>query len=491
MKNGLSKTIHLVWPNDVGEGSAVFPPLGLGYIAAYLIEKGLTVKVHDTTFDSNLGLTPERAIYGVMITTPIFNIAKEAIGKIRETNKDNVIVAGGPHATIMQENLLADGHIDYVVIGEGEEIFYNLCTALLGNKPVRDIKGICYRDGKGVKSTGRAPFIRELDDLPPPRYDLFPLQDYMNAKPIKELNMITSRGCPFNCLFCQPYSKDAFGLKIRRRSPKLIVDEIERIQQEIKPHIIFFCDDMVIPEYIRDLCNEIIGRKVRFIWRCMARACLDKDILRLMKKAGCVNIAFGVESGSQKVLDALNKTMKVERVAQQFKDCRDVGIFSHAFLMVGNPEEGEDDIEKTIEHVRDIKPFSIYVAITTPYPGTHLFNKLKQENKLPKNIDWGSMNQYKDETFYVNISDMPKEGVVKAKHRILESFKKSNRLSRAKYIASYLKDLDGIRALSFFVANNPTAVFRVLKTFISMSKSGSGLDATNPKSDFFDQHEMM
>lgn len=491
MKHGLSRTINLVWPNDISQGSAVFPPLGIGYISSYLVEKGFDVKIYDSTFDRNLRLSKKRAIYGVAITTPLLNLAKVIITEIKKANKDNIIIAGGPHATIMPESLMKEVLVDYAVAGEGEVVFHRLCTAILNNKSVQGVKGVYYRARGAVRFTGGAELIQDLDELPPPRYDLFPLREYMNAKPIKELNMVTSRGCPFDCIFCQPYLRNAFGIKIKCRSPKKIVDEIERIKLEIKPHVIFFCDDMAIPAYVRELCNEIIRRNVRILWRCQARVCLDKDLLRLMKRAGCINIAFGVESGSQKVLDALNKSIKVERVVQQFQDCREVGIFTHAFLMVGNPGETEEDIKKTIAHVEKIKPFSIYVSITTPYPGTHLFNLLKQENKLPKNIDWGSMNQYKDETFYVNISEMTKEEVVKAKHLVLESFKKTNKLSRAKCLGSYLKDLDGIRTLFFFVVNNPTAIFRVLKTFILMSRSGSGLDATNPKSDSFDDKKCL
>ncbi len=487
MKDKLSNTINLVWPNDYKSGSAVLPPLGLGYIASYLMKQGLYVKIYDYTFNSNLELSKEKAIYGVSITTPILNIAEKVIKKIKEINKNNIIIVGGVHATNMPQQLINNKDIDYVIFGEGEKTFYNLCKTILKNESVKNILGVYYKDNKGVHFTGAAEFIENLDELPFPNYDLFPIQTYIKSKPIKELNIITSRGCPFNCIFCQPYLKKMFGDKIRYRSPKNVVDEIEQLKKKYNPDIFFFCDDMVNPNYIENLCKEFINNKLRIIWRCQARACLDKKLLKLMKKAGCVNIAFGVESGSQKVLNAINKGLRVEDVVRQFNDCRKVGIFTHAFLMVGNPTENMDDINKTIELVKKIKPFSIYVSITTPYPGTYLFNQLQNEKKLPEKIDWSSMHHLKDDTFYIDISDMSKEEIVKAKHLILDGFRNSSKLSRFYYIISYIKNWDGVKNILFFILEHPLVIFNVLKTFISISKSGSGLDATNPESDFFDK----
>ncbi len=486
MKKPLSKTIHLVWPNDKNLGSAVLPPLGIGYLASYLVDKGFDVKIHDSTFSKRFFFDKERAIYGIAIDTPILNVAEVAIKRIKKANKDNLIVAGGPHATTLPHSLMENKLVDYLTVGEAEETFHSLCDALLKGKPVKDIKGVYYRKGKKVVFTGPAPMVKDLDALPFPRYDLFPIDDYLGYKPIKELNMITSRGCPFDCIYCQPYLHNTFGRNIRFRSPKNVVDEMMEVKKKYKPHIIFFCDDFVNAKYTRELCEEIIRRKVNIFWRCQARACLSKDVLKLMKKAGCMNIAFGVESGSQKVLNAINKKIKLDQVKKQFEDCRKIGMFAHAFLMVGSPTENWEDVRKTISFVDEIKPFSIYVCITTPYPGTHLFNKLLRENKLPKDIDWLAMHHFRDDAFHGDISEMSEEDVVKAKYLILSKFKKSSKLARAAYLTSYLGDGVGALKVASFVLGNPKVTFEISKALLFISKTGSGLHGTNPESDFFD-----
>src|SRR4030042_1833989 len=484
-KNILSKTIHLVWPNDVEYVTGLFTPLGVGYLASYLKKKGFDIIIHDRTFSKEIKAEKKRAIYGVSITTPIANLAMEVIKRIKKLNPENITIAGGPHATCVPEDLIKSRLVDYVVVGEGEDTLSELCSKLLGNESVKDVKGIYYKVGKGTHFTGPRQLIEDIDTIPFPLHELFPLEQDTKNRPIREMVIISSRGCPFNCEFCQPYLRNTFGMKIRYRSEKNVVDELEYVKKKHGAHIVVFNDDMVNPVYIKKVCDEIIRRGLKILWRCQARANLDKSLIRLMKRAGCIGIAFGVESGSQKVLDAVDKRLKVEDVAKVFRYCREIGIFTHAYLMVGNTSENMDDVRKTLELIRNIKPFSIGVSIATPYPGTHLFARLKKEGKLPEKIDWGIMHHMKNNTIYIKVSELSRDEVIEAKNMLMEEFMRGNKNSRFRYILSYMKDTDGMRNVFYFAIKNPGTVLSSLTTLIAISRTGSGFKYTNPKQSFY------
>lgn len=482
----LSRTINLVWPSDPEYSYNLLTPLGLGYLASYLSKKGFDVKVHDLMFSKDIKSDNRRAIYGVSIATPLMGIAMVAIKKIKRLNHANIIIVGGPHASCVPEELIQEKEIDYLVFGEGEETLYELCDRLLNGKPIEDVKGIYYKDEKGVHYTGARELIGGLDSLPFPRHDLFPLKEYAKNRIIKEMGILSSRGCPYNCDFCQPYLKTVFGEKVRYRLTKNVVDEIEYLKKNYKTHIVTFHDDLMNPSYFRGICKEIIARKLKILWRCQTRARLDKSLVRLMKKAGCIGITFGVESGSQKVLEAINKMQKIEIIKKSFRVCREFGIFTHALIMVGNRSENMADVYKTLELLKVIRPFSMAVSITTPHPGTHLFQRLKEENKLPMQLDWSAMHFSRESTFYVQqTSGLSREEVVKARNMLMNEFAKAGKISRFSYMLSYIKDFWGLNNIFHFVIKNPKIAFKGLLTLITISKTGAGIRYTNPRQSFY------
>ncbi len=473
--------INLIWLNNVEATTSIATPLGIGYISGYLIDKGLKVKVHDLTFDSELKLEEEPAIYGISITTPIYNSVMKLVKQIKEKNKKNIIILGNAHATSVPEILIKEKNVDYVIVGEGERVFYELCNNILNNKSNEEIKGAYFKKENKVCFNGRQELIPNLDELPFPRHDLFPLEKYFEGKALRELGIISSRGCPFNCEFCQPYLKKTFGSNTRYRTAKNVVDEIEELKEKYGCNMVVFNDDMVNPSYIEKICNEIMNRKVKILWRCQARANLSYDLLKIMKKSGCVAISFGVESGSQKVLDAIGKSLKVEDIIKVFRDSRKVGLFTHAYIMVGNSTETLKDIEETIKLIKTIKPFSIGVSITTVYPSTNLFNRLKKEGKIDDDyLKEGNFNHILGNTKYIKISNLNQEEVRISKRRILEEFEK-HKISRFVYIPLYIKDLSGIKNCFYFLKDNFSSCVSIVKTLFSISSSGSGYKYTNPK----------
>jgi len=477
----LNSEINLVWANKKEYMTTIFNPLGIGYIAAYLLKKNFNVKIQDLTFSEKINIDNTRKIYGISMPTPLYNFSMEVIKKIKEKNKNNIVIVGGPHANCLPEELIKNKNIDYVVLGEGEETFFELCKNLINKKQIKKIKGIYYKDKNGIHFTGQRNFIKNLDNLPFPRHDLFSLEKYDENKAIKEMLIIASRGCPFNCEFCQPYLRNIFGAKIRYRSPKNVIDEMEHLKKRYNAQIIAFADDMVNPDYTKKICNEIIKRKLKILWRCQARANLTKEILKLMKKAGCIGISFGVESGSQKVLDSIQKNLKIKDIKKVFKSCREVGIFTHAFIMIGNSNENMKDVFKTSKLIKEIKPFSIGVAITTPYPKTHLFERLKKENKIPKKLDWGKFHHIMDNTTHIKISELSNKEIIMGKHMLIEKFEKENKISRLGYILLYIKDFSGISNIFNFIIRSLRSSLKAFLTLISISKSGSGYKLTNPK----------
>ena len=433
--------INLIYPAQLEKTPALYPPLGIGYIDAVLKENGYSPKVIDLGFDPELQQIEKikcvGAIYGFSSTTAQFGFAKNVAEKIKKNDPDGKIIFGGAHATVVPEQVLEDDNIDIAVLGEGEYTFLELVQKIESGKPINDIKGIYYKENERKIKTEERPFIENLDDLPFPEQGDFDVEEYFKLKGFRELSIITSRGCPGNCKFCQPTVRSMFGIKLRYRSAGNVVDEIENLIDRFKLDMLVISDDTFVSnkKRVEDICNEIIERDIQILWRVQTRVGMKKETLKLMKKSGCFLVALGVESGSQEMLNCMGKGITIDKVKSTFKTCREVGLLAHAFLMVGYPGETKETVQQTFDLIKEIKPFTTRVAITTPYPGTHLYELAHQQNLVSN----GDILKY-DHLFgmpTLNLDDMSKEEVI-ASRDMIEDY--TMKMERIKDLGRLFKD---------------------------------------------------
>jgi len=375
-------------PYPQGAVQAPFVPLGLGYLAAYLEQNDFEVNVIDcqVTYPSAKKLAADLVklkpdVVGVTSATLTFKTGLEVIKIARETLPNCLTVMGGPHATVLDVRTMQEpGAPDLVVRGEGEQTLLELVELVSTSnlKDISKVNGITYKhDGKIVRTQDRE-FIRNLDELPHPAYKHFDLSGYkLGGK--NYLPIITSRGCPFNCAFC--LASDMCGKEFRARSPKKVVDELEWLRDEHGADAFAFYDDTFTYDKKRafDICDEIIARKISMPWDCRTRVDqVTTEMLQKMKAAGCKLIHYGVESGSQEMLNAMRKGTTVEQNERAIKLTKEAGIGAAISVVVGYPGETPEMLQKTVAFMKKTKPDYVYMCQAIPYPGTEMANVLEK-----------------------------------------------------------------------------------------------------------------
>ncbi len=372
-----------------------FPPIGLACLAAYLRQKIGSIKIKiidfgvenfsEKRFVNTLNIFKPDFL-GVSVSTLHYPHAVKLANTVRKHSPETKIIWGGPHVDTEFKECL--GHCDYVVIGEGEITFCELINKLSHGEKVKKLKGIAYKkDGKIIRTPPRER-IENLDELPWPAYDLLNIEKYFEYPLV---GIMGSRGCPFNCTFCD--SPLRWKRIVKKMSVKNIVDEIEFLNQNFGVKGIYFFDDILnLPqERAISICDEIIKRGLnkKLYFQAMLRgnkSLISEELFRKLKKANFNRISFGVESGSQKVLDAMNKHITIQELERAIKLSIKSGIDTRAFFMIGNWDEDFTDILKTVRFILKMG-ISPGLSIATPLPGTEFYNKLKSNGYL-KEVDW-------------------------------------------------------------------------------------------------------
>lgn len=364
-------------------------PLGLAYIASFLMERNIDVSVIDAWAEElSFEQLEERVkqskadIIGVYMLSPRYEQAKKTIEICRKSLPNSLILAGGPHPSAAPEETLKDiKELDICVVGEGELIILDIARVFEKKDNYFNIKGIAYRKGKEIVINPRYDYIKNLDSLPFPARDLFPLEKYKTHPPYGRNNpyfsVMTSRGCPFQCAYC---SKDVFLNNFRAVSSKRVADEIEMLISKYGAKEIHFYDDDFTINMARaeEICDEILKRNIKISWSCTTRVDLvNEKLLEKMKKAGCWLISYGVESGNQKILDSINKGIKIEKIIDTFKTTKKAGILTLGYFMVGLPGDTEETIKDTFELAKKIKADFMSWGILVVYPGSSLFKMIK------------------------------------------------------------------------------------------------------------------
>lgn len=369
------------------------PPLGLAYISSFLESKGLDSRILDMNVEqgdaaaqvARIGGSPD--IIGITsMTSAVMNglaIAAECRKKFPKAK----IIFGGVHPTVLPEDVLSHEFVNFVFRGEGEESFYRF----LRGDNIKTIPGLSYKENGKFIHNADVEFIKDLDSLPMPAYNKLTITKYTptlgSYKRLPAISMMATRGCPGKCTYC---FGSFLGGRVRMHSAKYLINEIKMLQRDFGIKEILFYDDTftAFRNNVKEFCNGIINEKMDVSWVCFSRVdTIDKETLALMKKAGCHQIMYGIESGSEEILKNINKKITLDKAIEAVKMTKSAGIECRTTFMLGNPGETEGTIMKTIKFALKLDPDIALFNITTPFPGTEMFAWAKKNGYL-KSEDW-------------------------------------------------------------------------------------------------------
>lgn len=463
---------------NVGENYGQQPPLGLALLAAYIRQKGFTVKIIDaqaenlTAEDLVLRVCQENPrIIGISALTSIFYRAAACAEALRLKLPDTLLIIGGHHASILPEQTMRDfSCFDILCKGEGEETLTEILLrykekhfcrkAFLSDFSVlRQIKGIAYRDDASIHFTESRPLIADINSLPIPARDLLPIESYIplpnQYKRLPLLNMTISRGCPYSCSYCSAAS--VFGRGMRMRSPEKTIDEIETLISNYGAREISFWDDTLTmnKKWLHTFCSIIVERKLDITWTCYSRVdSISLPMLRMMKSAGCWNIFFGFESGDQRILDLIGKGITLEQIRMVCKWCKEVGIEIRASFMLALPTETPELAKKTIAFAVEVDPDYAQFCITTPFPGTKLYEEAEQYGTIDKDFSkytvWEPVFLPRGYRSHKEIMEIERMAMRRFYLRPRYVFNKIKKINSVQDLLRYLK---GLRLLSGFLRN--------------------------------------
>lgn len=408
-------------PFYVGEK---LPPLGLAFLASVLRKNGFEVGIFDNylfrkSVNEVVKIIKRRdpSMVGITCSSMTYQPCVRLAEKIKEELSVPIVV-GGPHPTVLRETMLQHSFIDYVVLGEGEYTLLELVKALSKEANPDKVKGLAYKKDDETIYTGRRPFIRNLDALPHPARDLLPMSKYprksqfLSVTPVSNIN--SSRGCPYGCRFCSVRS--IWGRRYRCFSPKWVLDEIEELVNTYRTKGIYFREDnfTVDKQRVVNISNGILDRELDIKWVCESRVDLvSESLLEKMWKSGCESMWFGIESGSHRVLNYLNKGITLEQIKNAVQMCKKVGIKVGASFIIGLPCEDPEEMKKTLALAKKLEVdwcwFNIFVGI----PFSPLYMEI-MEKKQYSHVDDNYLVYVKTEKFDYETMKRIKEEFVKA-----------------------------------------------------------------------------
>ena len=369
------------------------PPLGLSYIAAVLLQNGIDVKILDAplehigiheTIEKIKAYSPD--IIGLSILTNSFNMSVSLAKQIKADYRDVPVVVGGPHINADPEGTMNVPEFDYAISGEGEYPMLKLANALSSKSSLSGIKGLMYRQDGKVINGEKCEFISDLDELPFPARQLLKLRKYKpipnDERKLPKIQMVSSRGCPYGCIFCD---KNVFGRKYRSNSPEYVVTEIEEVVKKYKAGDIAFVESNFTanPVRVERICDLLLKKDFKIGWTCSLHAStMTKELLKKMKSAGCWRVRVGIESGSQKVLDFIQKGITLEQVKNVVTWADELGLQPKGFLMVGHLIDTQQTIEDSINFVKTIPLHDLTFQINTPMYNTPQYHMYKDYGRF-------------------------------------------------------------------------------------------------------------
>ena len=385
---------------------ATAPPLGLCYLAAALRQAGIGSRIVDAlSFDKTMEETLEEVMsqkprcVGIgSMTVGIFRAAELAEG-IKKADPAVITIIGGAHITaVPRETMERFPQFDIGVIGEGEITIVELIRSLEEGKALENVKGlILRRKGGELFITGSRPLIEDLDSLPIPAWDMVPdLKHYReSATRFSKLplgSIITSRGCPGQCLFCD---NSVFGRKFRTHSPDYVLAMVRHLKATYGIKSLVFYDDYFLADLNRadEICRKMIDEKLDLEWSCFARVnTINEQALSVIKRAGCFQISYGIESGNQSILDLLHKGITIKQIRRAVEMTHQAGIRTKGFFIIGHPTETRETIRQTVELAKALPLDNFQATYFTPFPGSPAYNIMDKYGQFEK--DWKKMNMW-------------------------------------------------------------------------------------------------
>ena len=447
------KSVALINP---GTGMAYQEPLNLGFLASYLELHDVSVTIIDEQAGQNVIKEIDKFQPDIVAITSTTPTAPDAYRIASWCHLNGIFtVMGGVHATIMTDESLQ--YVDKVIKGEGEIALLDIVT----------------NNNVGSRIISRQ-YIKNIDDIPLPARHLMDMKFYLKTKDripdsylyfvppnTRTASMITSRGCPYACNFCHNTWKDT---PCRYNSPERVIEEIKQLINDYKVQAIFFIEDnlFVNKKRLTSICELIKKEHIDIIWGGNARVDnIDENILQIAKSAGCKQVTFGFESGSQRTLDLMNKGTTVKQNVDAINLCNRIGIIPQGTFMIGNPNETYEDVNKTKEFIKNNQIESAGVCITIAYPGTKLWDWCKTNNKIPENLKW------EDFTFGKNPIQICDEISYFELRRIqfeidqLSFLRKNNSLNASKLIMSSIKNPDRCITMLKTLYHNPNFIHNI------------------------------
>jgi anaerobic magnesium-protoporphyrin IX monomethyl ester cyclase len=431
-------------------------PLGLCYIAASLERAGHQVEI----FDLNaLRPGPEEiarklaaddyawAGIGGIVTT--YRYVKWLIGALKAAHPDRPVVVGGSVATSIPETLLSRTAADVAAIGEGERTVVELAAALATGRDLSGVRGIWWRTPAGeIRRNAPQSVIANLDELPRPARELVPMEEvYLKnpvgapnrnkwsdgaaAEAVRTTNLMATRGCPYKCIYCY---HDFLGYKYRHRSPADVVAEMKELRARYRVDYFHFTDDefMIRKAFVAGFCAELRKWGEPVTWGCGGRVNLaDEKLFREMKDSGCVVVCYGIESGSQRMLDLMKKQVTTEQAERALKLTQKVFGWNDVSLMVGLPGETRESLRETVEFCKraEVAPEVIFFA--TPYPGTELYGMARERERIPDEEAYVLGLAEQGERIACNLSDIPDEELRRLRDGMVQELGAWNRIRHA------------------------------------------------------------
>ena len=453
----------------LSEGGAIMPGLGVLYMAALLRKQGLQVAILDaeglkldlkTTTQIIDKENPE--ILGITATTPSIMLAGAVAKEVKNRIPNIKIFLGGPHVTAMPlETIKKFPEIDGCVLGDGELSFAKIVHNIQNGIEIeRGVSGLVWRNNNKILTCPREYPLENLDSLPFPAWDLlkgFPeiyRPSFHSYRRLPVANIITSRGCPYSCSFCD---RSVFGRKVNKHSLGYIIEMIENLVKDFGIKEISIKDDTftLSSNRVIEFCRQLRKRKIGLTWSCNSRIDLVNDeMLREMKSAGCWLISYGIESGSPKMLKKMKKGISKEQIVKALKLTRKNGIVSKGFFMLGIPGETVETMKETLNFIKKLPLDELNINFFTPFPGSELFLEAIQEGFRP---DYKRMNML--DTVYIPKGLTEKDLRKYQKQIIFSFYLRPSKIAR--YLLRALRDLDEFKR-----------IFRMAKMFFALTFSG-------------------
>ena len=449
----------------LSEERSILPPLGLCYLAGALRSEGHEIKIIDASAlsisnekASRMALEWGAAYVGITSTTDnIFNSGSIA-DTVKSVSKDVAVIIGGAHVTaVPAKTLEMFPSFDVGVVGEGEKTLKELINALETKNSLDGVKGIVFRTGSDVRETARRDFMQDLDSLPYPAWDLLSNlpKDYrpavINYKAFPSTSLITSRGCPARCAFCDT---KVFGTKYRINSAGYVLGMISHLKERYGIKDICFYDDVftIFKKRLVEICDGLKDKRFKVSWSCQARVnSVDYETLKIMKEAGCWKVSFGIESGSDEMLRLMEKHIVIEQSRKAVRDAKRAGLEVEGYFILGFFGETKDTLKETKDFIAKSGLDTVLLSYFLPFPGSPAYPHVRKYGQF--NEDWNAMNVFDRPQFIPNGLDA--ETLVNTQNEIYKSFYFTPR-TVAKYALRVMK--------------NPLYGARLMKSSLNLTK---------------------